>query len=118
MKKIGFIIAFFAVLMTTGCKKEYIPQKGETFCGPALCVIYEHKEGNDLESALSSLEKKYANAHPQWYISKEKRAVDINFPYDDRIFWCFSVFDENDRVSDNFFLDSKGCYYTLMPYSD
>ena len=118
MKNIGILIVIITVLMMAGCKKEYVPQKGDTVCSPFYCIIFESKEGYNFSSAVTSLKKKYEKEYPKCSISKGRNVNDLYFSHDNRSFRNYGVIDRNGIRITDFFVDSKGCYYTLMPYSD
>ena len=126
MKQISFL--FLLAAFFVGCNRQ-CPCKGGYALdnAPCDCVIFQSKIGNDLDSALDSLEKYYEPELKRkfengFYSGKgyliEKEKIDVDFLEDDRGFFHITFVDSaviyrwlNTSYD---ILDEKGNYYILI----
>ncbi len=119
------LILLLTTVLLQGCKeeKEFELKPNDTFgikngCGT---VYYQSNIGTDFSSAVDSIKRLYERTRPWlWADSIEIDRLNVDFPYDNRLFWALSakekylpsplpVFTGVDVV------DSKGNYYCFWP---
>lgn len=118
MKK---IIALFALvmLMCVACQREFVLKPGDRFYigkDKLSYVTYQSKIGNDLESALDSLQKMNIQSYPDFSF-REKFQLYVNFPYDNRTFWLICFFNDEGMLTKDA-LDSEGNLYLFSGFID
>ncbi|MCM1168529.1 MAG: hypothetical protein NC324_01185 [Bacteroides sp.] len=126
MKTIKLFIILLSLFLTVcACEKEknFELKPYDTFSIKNGCgtVYYQSNIGTDFSSAVDSIKRLYEQTRPWlWADSIQSRRLNVDFPYDNRLFWALSAKEKYQPSPLPVFtgvdvVDSKGNYYQFEP---
>lgn len=128
MKTIKPLIIFLSIpLALWACRKdndfELKPDDTFTIKNSGASVCYQNNIGKDSASTVDSIKRLYGQTRPDlWADSIRTQRLDVDFPYDNRLFWLLPVRAKQEYPSPLFFwldvVDSKGNHYKYQHSPD
>lgn len=113
-----FIILLSLSLTVCACKeeKEFELKPGDTFKINCDVISYIDNIGKDSASAVDSIKRLYERTRPDLLAdSIQPQRLNVDFPYDNRLFWILLVRAKEVYIEPLFFwldvVDSKGNHY-------
>lgn len=121
MKTIKPLIILLSIpLALWACEKDnnFELKPGDTFSikNSGASVCYQSNIGKDSASAVDSIRRLYERDYTWlWADSIRTQRLDVDFPYDDRLFWVLPVRAKEEYPEPLFYwldvVDSKGNHY-------